>query len=54
MIAHLAQKDRPLGLMPFDWLMLFTGQCSTGLYCYSSNPRLWAKPVNSRPATVPT
>jgi hypothetical protein len=25
MIAYLAQKDRPLGLMPFDWLMLFTG-----------------------------
>ena len=25
MIACLAQKDRPLGLMPFDWLMLFTG-----------------------------
>ena len=25
MMACLAQKDRPLGLMPFDWLMLFTG-----------------------------
>ncbi len=24
MIACLAQS-RPLGLMPFDWLMLFTG-----------------------------
>jgi hypothetical protein len=21
----LGPKDRPLGLMPFDWLMLFTG-----------------------------
>jgi hypothetical protein len=25
MIACLAQKDRPLGLPPLDWLMLFTG-----------------------------
>jgi hypothetical protein len=25
MIACLAQRDRPLGLMPLDWLMLFTG-----------------------------
>jgi hypothetical protein len=25
MLASLAQKERPLGLMPFDWLMLFTG-----------------------------
>jgi hypothetical protein len=25
MMACLAQKERPLGLMPFDWLMLFTG-----------------------------
>jgi len=25
MIACLTQRDRPLGLMPFDWLMLFTG-----------------------------
>jgi hypothetical protein len=25
MLACLAQEERPLGLMPFDWLMLFTG-----------------------------
>ena len=25
MMACLAQKDRPFGLMPFDWLMLFGG-----------------------------
>jgi hypothetical protein len=25
MMACLAQKDRPFGLKPFDWLMLFGG-----------------------------
>jgi hypothetical protein len=25
MMACLARKDRPFGLMPFDWLMLFGG-----------------------------
>jgi len=31
MMACLAQNERPLGLMPFDWLMLFTG---TMLGCF--------------------
>jgi hypothetical protein len=31
MMACLAQKDRPLGLLPFDWLMLFTGTVVGGL-----------------------
>ena len=31
MMACLAQKGRPLGLMPFDWLMLFMGTMLGGL-----------------------
>jgi hypothetical protein len=31
MMACLAQKDRPLGLMPFDWLMLFGGTVLGGV-----------------------
>ena len=31
MMACLAQKDRPLGLTPLDWLMLFTGMMLGGL-----------------------
>ena len=31
MMACLAQKDRPLRLMPLDWLMLFTGTIVGGL-----------------------
>jgi hypothetical protein len=31
MMACLAQRDRPLGLMPFDWLLLFTGTMLGGL-----------------------
>ena len=31
MIACLIQRDRPLGLMPFDWLMLFMGTMLGGL-----------------------
>ena len=31
MMACLAQKDRPFGLMPFDWLMLFGGTILGGV-----------------------
>ena len=31
MMACFAQRDRPLGLMPFDWLLLFTGTMLGGL-----------------------
>jgi hypothetical protein len=31
MMACLAQKERPLGLMPSDWLMLFAGTMIGGV-----------------------
>ena len=31
MMACLALKDRPFGLMPFDWLMLFVGTILGGI-----------------------
>ena len=31
MMACLAQKDRPFGLKPFDWLMLFGGTILGGV-----------------------
>jgi hypothetical protein len=31
MMACLAQKDRPFGLMPLDWLMLFGGTILGGV-----------------------
>jgi hypothetical protein len=31
MMACSAQKDRPFGLMPFDWLMLFGGTVLGGV-----------------------